>query len=80
MFAGANEVIGEAFSAFVEVDFDFVEVGESFEFLIGFFVEGVWAVCDSMLVDDRYGEVEIVPKTIGVISEWVDMLGAVIVS
>ena len=34
MFAGADEVIGEAFGAFFEIDFDFVEIGEGFELFI----------------------------------------------
>lgn len=57
MFAGADEVIGEAFGAFFEIDFDFVEIGKGFEFFVGFFVESIWAVCDSMVVDNGYGEV-----------------------
>ena len=38
MFAGTNEIIGKTFSAFIEVDFDFVEIGDGVDFLIGFFV------------------------------------------
>lgn len=77
MFAGANEVASEAFGAFVVIDDDFVEVGEGFDFLIALFVEGAWTVGDGVLVDDRNGEVEVVPETVGVVGDGVDMLGAV---
>ncbi len=79
MFAGADEVVGEAFSAFVVVDDDFIDVCESVDFLLGFFVKSITAVCDSMFIDNRDGKVDIVPEAICMISEWVNMLSAVVV-
>ncbi len=79
VFTGTDEVVGEAFSAFVVVDDDFIDVCESVDFLLGFFVKSITAVCDSMFIDNRDGKVDIVPEAICMISEWVNMLSAVVV-
>ena len=76
-FAGADEIAGEAFDTLGWVDEDFVEVGNRFEFGAGDFVEGVWAVGDSVFVDDAEGEIEIIEEAVGVVGFWVDEFAAV---
>ena len=78
-FAGADHIAGKAFGAFVKIDENFVEVGEGFELFVGSFVEGHWTIGDGVVVDNGEGEVEIVPETVGVVGDWVDMLSAVVV-
>ena len=79
MFTGTNEVIGEAFSTFVVIDDDFIDVFNGVDFLLGFLVEGVAAIGDGMLVNHRDSKVDIVPEAVGVISEWINMLSAVVI-
>ena len=79
MFASADEIVGEAFCAFVVIDDDFVEVGEGVDFAVRCLVEGVWTVGDGMFVDNRDGEVEIVPETVGMIGKRIDVFGTVCV-
>ena len=77
MFAGADEVAGEAVGAFVEIDDDFVEIVEGLELSARGVVESLWAVSDGVLVDDRESKIEIIPEAVGVVGERVDVLGAV---
>ena len=79
VFTGADEIVGEALSAFVVIDNDFINVRESVDFLLRFFVERVAAVSDGMLVNNRDGEVDIVPEAVGMISERIDMLSTIII-
>ena len=79
MFASADEVISEAFRAFVVVDDDFVDVRKGVDFLLRCFIERFPTIGDSMFVNDRDSEVDIIPETVGVIGERIDVLGAVVV-
>ena len=79
IFASANEVVGEAFSAFVVIDDDFIDVLNGVDFLLGFLIESVAAIGDGMLVNNRDSKVDIVPEAVGVISERINMLGAVVI-
>ena len=77
VLAGADEIIRKTFSALVKVDGDFIKVCKWLDFAIGLFVERVWAVGDGVLVDDGNCEVKIIPKTVGVMSKWIDVLSAI---
>ena len=47
--------------------------------MIGLFVECIWAIGDGMFVDDGNGEVEVIPETIGVVGEWINVFGAIFI-
>jgi hypothetical protein len=52
MLAGTNKVASEASGAFVEIDDNFIEVIEGLDLGARLVVKGLWAVSDSMLIDD----------------------------
>ena len=79
MLASADKIVGETFGTFVVVDDDFIDVGESVDFLLRFGVESVAAISNGVLINYRDGEVDIVPETVGMIREWVNMFGAIVV-
>ena len=79
VFTSTDKIVSKALGAFFEVDFDFIDVGDGFEFFDGFFVESIWAVSDSAVVYDGDSEIEIIPETVGVISVRIDMWSAICV-
>ena len=77
MLAGADKIAGEAFGAFVEVDKDFVEVSDGFNLGVRGCVERVWAIGDSVIVDDGERKVKVIPKAVGVVRDGVNVGSAV---
>ena len=77
VLTGTDEIVSKAFSAFVKIDNDFIEIMKVFKLTIRLFVKGAWAVSDCLLINDRNGKVEIVPETIGMVSIRVNMWAAI---